>query len=128
MVGGPPSHSAIKREVGAGAQDMRFTLAAKRPTDIPKTLTDLRGGAASDGKTATGRRRLCTVATVTAPSPSGFTVPLSINPMASSSSTKAVDDLHLLNPYLSLTLSVNPVLVRVLGFTLHQMSVGVLDL
>jgi len=36
--------------------------------------------------------------------------------------------LHLVNPYLSLTMSVNSVLVHVLGFTLHQILLGMLDL
>jgi hypothetical protein len=48
MVGGPPSHSAIKKGGGWGSQ-YEVDRAAIHPTDI-LTLTDLERGAASDGK------------------------------------------------------------------------------
>ena len=76
----------------------------------------LRGGAANDGNTATGHRRLCTVATATALSPLGFTAPPTSNLMASSSSTKAADGLHLRNLSPSPSFSLFLVLVYVLGF------------
>ena len=53
------------------------------------------------GSSATSHRRLCTAATMTAPSPLGITVPPSSNPMANSSYTKVADGLYLLNSYLS---------------------------
>ena len=100
---------------GGGGQGTRHEVHLSRQTPHLQSLNPNRSkrGAASEGKTATRHRRLCTAATATTLSPSVFTAPPSSNPMASSSSTKAIDGLHLLNPYLSLTLSVNLVSSRI---------------